>query len=201
MHYEAHPKILDGEGINCLHIAAQFGFNRIMAYFLSCRTTLVSRPPGQFVGVEFLLNFDYTVDLEIFVQRSVCMITTFSCKKIFVGLTPYRISIDSACYIVFLKCHWLRKYFCNENFQIDGNISLHSNSRRLLKEIPGARPSWLETVASTSSQPSVSLCWVYVTHYNTVCTYPYPLSIVQVGSLQSRPTHRIKFEGVRTRVA
>ena len=42
MRYGARPEIMDNEGINCLHIAAQFGFNRIMVYLISCRTPLVS---------------------------------------------------------------------------------------------------------------------------------------------------------------
>lgn len=33
--HKADPTILDGEGCNCLHLAAQFGFTSIVAYLLA----------------------------------------------------------------------------------------------------------------------------------------------------------------------
>ena len=34
MRYGANPYIMDAEGLNCLHIAAQLGFTDIMAYLI-----------------------------------------------------------------------------------------------------------------------------------------------------------------------
>jgi len=42
MRYGGLSEILDGEGLNCLHIAAQFGLTGIMAYFIACRHPIVS---------------------------------------------------------------------------------------------------------------------------------------------------------------
>jgi len=42
MRYGALPELVDGEGLNCLHIAAQFGFASIVGYLISCRTPVVS---------------------------------------------------------------------------------------------------------------------------------------------------------------
>ena len=42
MRYGALAEIIDGEGINCLHIAAQYGLTAITAYYISCRTPIVS---------------------------------------------------------------------------------------------------------------------------------------------------------------
>lgn len=41
MRYGADPEVLDGEGLNCLHIAAQYGFTDLVAYFLSCKVPLL----------------------------------------------------------------------------------------------------------------------------------------------------------------
>ena len=49
----------------------------------------------------------------------------FSCKNIFVGTTPYRISVNNFRKINFRSRHRLRKYFYNENFQIYGISSYH----------------------------------------------------------------------------
>ena len=35
MRYGSNPYILDGEGVNCLHIAAQLGFTDITAYYIA----------------------------------------------------------------------------------------------------------------------------------------------------------------------
>ena len=42
MRYGAQPEVLDGEGLNCLHIAAQFGLTGITGYLICCRTPMVS---------------------------------------------------------------------------------------------------------------------------------------------------------------
>ena len=42
MRYGGLAELHDGEGLNCLHIAAQFGLTGIMAYFISCRNPIVS---------------------------------------------------------------------------------------------------------------------------------------------------------------
>ena len=41
MRYGANPELLDGEGLTCLHIAAQFSLTSLVAYFISCRRPIV----------------------------------------------------------------------------------------------------------------------------------------------------------------
>ena len=41
LRYGGLSEILDGEGLNCLHIAAQFGLTPMMGYFIACQTPLV----------------------------------------------------------------------------------------------------------------------------------------------------------------
>lgn len=50
--YGGMAEIVDGEGLNCLHIAAQFGLTEIMAYYVSCQTPLVREALVWSPGVE-----------------------------------------------------------------------------------------------------------------------------------------------------
>ncbi len=43
MRYGGQAGLVDGEGLNCLHIAAQFGLTGIMGYLISCHTPIVSK--------------------------------------------------------------------------------------------------------------------------------------------------------------
>jgi ankyrin repeat protein len=43
LRYGANPETLDAEGLNCLHIAAQFGVTNIVAYYITCHIPMVTR--------------------------------------------------------------------------------------------------------------------------------------------------------------
>ncbi len=57
MRYGALPEVADSEGLNCLHIAAQFGFTSIVGYLISCRTPVVREFPHPYTFAVTLSTF------------------------------------------------------------------------------------------------------------------------------------------------
>ena len=96
---------------------------------------MVSNHGDKVSGVSFYWIYSYTSILLVIYHRSrnfrgkKLSYDKFSCKRNFVGMTPYRISVKLLIVranfrkINFCSHHRLQKYFYNANFQIYGSIT------------------------------------------------------------------------------